>query len=131
MRMRPPSLPLPETDDEFAIVTDAWFGMPLHVGVLSISTQFGRYEIAEDYDVFGTPHDYDKSQRLWDRVFGPLDCGGVARTSYGSFKLGGHRHVRRLDRWVKNRATGVSYTRKPFKRLAVAIRAQREQSDSR
>lgn len=123
-------LPLPETDAEFAIVTERYFGVPLHIKCLDN----GYYEIAEDYNLFGSYSDYYTPKDLWNWIFGRLNYGGVSRSSYGQFEPRGHRHAKRLRRWVLNRQKGGScanYVRKPFQRLAAQIGVQREQRDSR
>ena len=122
--IKPNKLPKPITDAEFEIITELYFGKALHV---RFSVQYPKYEIVEDYNSYHgkgysysecSCEGYDHSSNLWNRVFGELYCGGIARASYGQFHIKGFRHKKRLEQWIKNRGSGANYIRKPFQRLA-------------
>jgi hypothetical protein len=121
-------MPLPETDAELEVLTYAYFGKALHLSVLS---HYGRYEVKEDYNSYHgkgwkfsecNTDGYDYSGRFWCTVIGEVTCGGIARASYGAYKLQGWRQRKRIHRWIRNRKTGINYLRKPFLRLAEKTR---------
>ncbi len=134
-------MPQPANDAEFAILSEWYFGMPLSVRDLRV----GYYKIEQSYNSYhgkGFAYHscslggYDHSRALMNFVFGILGTGGTAEVAYGSTMPHGHRHAKRLQRWVRDRtaigrgAKG-SPPSKPFKRLAGRIlRARREQTEA-
>ena len=121
-------MPLPSNDAELAIVSEWYFGMPLHLSKLSAYGDYASYEVMELYDAYhgdgwnfskGCTRGYDYSRAFWGRVVGDLYCGGIAAHSYGQVKVAGWRHKKRLQRWIKDRlGKGVSAPRNQFIRLA-------------
>lgn len=123
------ALPRPRNTAELEALTLWYFGKALHIGRLYVGGNSVSYDIAEAYnDYHGkgwlfAQHDtkgYDYSARFWRRVFGVLNCGGIARNSYGQSTIeGGHRERLRLkqlrDSWARKDAGRV---RKSLARLA-------------
>lgn len=118
--------PLPRTDEDFAILTEVFFGVPLSLEDLWVSGDSGRAKIAERYDSFATVdghftsyciHGYDRLSWLWQTVTGPMGCSR-SLTSTG-IKIVSHRQRKRLTSWIKSRrGDGLSGPTKPFVRLA-------------
>jgi hypothetical protein len=134
-------VPRPQSDAEFAILTDWYFGRPLHLRTLTCYGNACTYEIEEEYNSYhgagwefseGSICGYDHSRVFLQAVFGRLVCGGTARASYGQAKTHGHRHVRRLRRWICDRRRGTTdnSVRPAFLRLAEQTRARREHADA-
>lgn len=121
------SWPVPRNSAELALLTTWYFGAPLSLRQLQVWNNGGRrggfYEVEEDYSSYhgkGFAFDgyscegYDSSRRFWNKVFGELGTGGVARASYGDFKIDGHRQYQRLKHWDR-----ISTPRPVFERLAL------------
>lgn len=132
-------MPLPETDAELEVITQQYFGKPLHLRDLTCS---GSYRVKEPYNDYhgkewsfsqGSIKGYDHSRKFWDYVCGKLHCGGISFYSYGQFLFSerGYRHQKRICKWVSNRKMQANYLRTPFKRLAGSLGCQREQNNSR
>lgn len=120
--------PKPVSDDELAILSNWYFGKPLHVD-FDFYTESGSYKVIEKYNdyhgkgyEFGECciHGYHHSRAFWNFVFGVLYCGGIASSSYGQFRANSERDKKRLMRWKDSRKanTGSGRIRKPFARLA-------------
>ena len=117
-------IPLPQCDEELELLTQWYFGKPLHLKTMSENC----YEILEDYNSYhgdgfqfseSCTRGYDHSADFWAVVFGPLYCGGIGRASYGQFKANGWRQKRRISKWLKRRSERRSSTpRRAFVRLA-------------
>lgn len=121
-------MPLPHSDSELAILSEAYFGIPLRMKAIWRYGDTAQYEVEQDYNAYhGTGFKYgkycltgyDHSRVFWRTVFGPLYCGGIARASYGQARITGHRNVERIDRWISDRRlTQGSPPRAAFVRLA-------------
>ena len=112
--------PLPQSDAEFAILSEIVFGKQLSVGKLWLrGDDYGQIEIAEKYDSFA-PHggrSYKVIETFMRTVAGPMSCS--ASLTWTDFRRYGHRHWRRLERWSESRRTNDSRTVRPaFVRLA-------------
>ena len=88
--MKPLAFPKPESDAELEIVSELYFGVPLHLARLEIHRgahggTSGSYEVQEDFDSYGYDQKpdsidcYDYSDEFWAWVVGDLFCGGTAR----------------------------------------------------
>lgn len=110
-------IPKPASDAELEIASNYYFGTPLHLERLML----GAYTVAEDfgsYDPFSG--NYDAHEVFWAWACGPLTCGGTAGKSYGQFRYG-HRHGRRLERWIlSRRRDGSSSVRPAFAKVSRA-----------
>ena len=127
------NMPLPETDQELEIISELYFGAPLHLYELRAYEQSGNYQVNELYNSYhgeGFEYStnctigYDHSAMFWRTVCGELTCGGIGSRSYGQFTINNRRHYKRLERWIRNRKNGISYVRKPFERLARKLKAR-------
>lgn len=110
----------PDSDESFAAYTERLIGMRLSVSKLSIYGSGGSYEIAEPFDdtraamrkawLRRNPRftvgnaDMDMNRLVMKGAFGELSCGGIAGHAYGQARVSGHRHRRRLERWVARRS---------------------------
>lgn len=117
-------MPLPCNDAELEVISEIYFGRPLHIRAL----RTWWYEVDEDYNSYHgkgflfsqhSTEGYDHSRLFWNTVFGRLGTGGIARASYGSFEPHGHRHTIRLRNWMEHRRKKeTGRLRAPFVRLA-------------
>lgn len=122
--------PLPKCDEELALLTTWYFGVPLHVQ-LHLWDGGGSYEVKETYNSYhgngfayssSSSDGYDSSRDFWAAVFGRLTCGGIAGSSYGQFKVVGYRHAARLRQWMKYRISNRGNSpRRCFVRLAADV----------
>lgn len=132
----PPSLkglPKPCSDAELEIVSEFYFGTPLHLRSLVAYKHSGNYEVEEDYSSYNTfgPNGYDDHSRFWGWAIGRVYCGGTARASYGQFRCG-HRQGRRLKRWILSRRTGDSSSVRPaFAKVSQVINGPGENTPNR
>jgi len=134
-------IPKPSSDAELEILSELYFGAPLHLRSLSAYESSASYEVSELYDSYhgsgwqfgkGDIRGYDHSAKFWRHVVGELSCGGIAGRSYGQTHVQSHRDYMRLKIWVDSRRRKDSgRIRKPFSRLADHLRDRREKSDSR
>jgi len=137
-------IPKPRSDAELEILSELYFGVPLHLSSLGAYGSKASYKVAELYDSYhgkgfeqNTDGEhrtggYDHSKYFWEYVCGKLYCGGVAGCSYGQTHLKSYRDMRRLQEWVDSRRRNDSgRIRKPFARLALRLREEREQANSR
>jgi hypothetical protein len=122
--LKPEDLPKPETDAELEIISEIYFGKALHLRKLS---NYCSYEVEEDYNSYhGEGYEfsecnckgYDHSAIFWRHILGQLYCGGIARASYGQYKIKGYRNKKRIDKWIANRRNNTNYIRPQFARLA-------------
>ncbi len=122
-------MPLPANALELEVITEWYFGMPLHLSKLYVYEGGGaQYEVRELYNEYhgdGFLHSshctngYGYSERFWKRVIGVLYCGGIGGHSYGQTKAQGHRNIKRLASLAKYlKVNGACKLRKPFERLA-------------
>ena len=103
-------LPLPQSDAELEILTEYYFGTPLHLEKLTVRS-YRVKEIFDDYDLF--KGNYDAHGVFWDWALVKLTCGGTAAQSYGQFDCRGYRHRRRLERWICSRRQKDSRSVRP------------------
>lgn len=114
--------PLPQSDSEFAILSEIVWGRPLTLKRLHIwnDNNWGQFEIAEKYESFalcGQRASYDVIDWFRRTICGPMHCS--ASLTYTDFKRYGHRHWARLVRWSESRSRNDSRTVRPaFVRLA-------------
>ena len=110
-------MPLPQSDAEFAILSEIFFGKPLRLRKMWLREDgYGQAEIAEKYDTFGDGC-YDKLAWFLRSVFGPMQT--AQSLTWTDFKRYKHRHWRRLERWQESRRRGDSSSVRPsFVRLA-------------
>ena len=130
------TFPKPANDAELAIVSKIFFGVPLSFESLSDRS----YKVRELYTSYHNEgfafssyslEGYDRSAAFWKWVCGPLSCGGIASTNYGSFTPITHRDKARLSRWQVSRRTEKGRTPRPmFVRLAAQCR-ERKNSEIR
>lgn len=118
-------IPRPQNDAELEIVSEWYFGIPLHFRSLHVWGSGGRYEVEEDFDSiprFGRSG-YDEHHLFWNWVTGPMEgVRGTARACYGGFKITSYRQQKRLEGWVSSRRKkDGSSVRRPFVRLAERI----------
>jgi len=110
-------MPLPQSDAEFAILTEIFFGKPLTLSRFWLRDGYGQAQIAEKYDSFGDPSCYSKLDWFMRTVFGPMHTS--SSLTYTDFKRYKHRHWRRLERWQESRRRRDSSSVRPaFVRLA-------------
>jgi len=111
--------PLPQSDAEFAILSEIVFGQPLSLGKFFLWDSAGQMQIAEKYDSFAPKNDghYTIIGMFLRTVAGPMNCS--MSLTYTDFKRYDHRHWLRLERWQKSRRNNDSRTVRPaFVRLA-------------
>lgn len=123
--------PLPRNDEEFALLTLWYFGARLSLSRFSFYGSGASYEVAEKYNDYhgkGFAYGeccikgYDSSAEFLRQVFGGLNCGGIASSSYGQTTVIGHRNKQRLKAWeISRRGKGGSAARPVFVRLAADI----------
>ena len=130
---------LPQNDAELAVLSEYVFGIPVHLKLLSTYS----YEVLESHNTYYdskfsmTAHQssYEVDHVFWATVIGKLTCGGIAHVSYGQFDYKGHRHKKRILRWIDSRhnkrGNKATVLRPAFVRLAAQCRERREQRDSR
>lgn len=113
----PFKMPLPQSDAEFAILSEVFFGKALSLDKLWLREDgYGQANIAEKYDSFGDGC-YDKLSWFMRSVFGPIQTS--QSLTWTDFKRYKHRHWRRLERWQESRRRGDSSSVRPaFVRLA-------------
>lgn len=97
-------VPIPETRQEFFDMTKNMFGVGL-----GVTGNAWNYEIDGDQSIYARLpipalwdvkySQYDGLKVFLEFTFGPLSCGGVAGTHYGSFHQKGYRHKRRLQKF--------------------------------
>ena len=110
-------MPLPQSDAEFAILAEIFFGKPLTLSKMWLNENgYGQAQIAEKYETFGDGC-YDKLSWFLRSVFGPMQT--ASSLTWTDFKRYNHRHWRRLERWQESRRGGDSSSVRPaFVRLA-------------
>lgn len=118
-------MPKPGTDAELEILSEWYFGLALHFKKLwgfSMSVQESWDEMSGGS---GAIDDYNSSDAFWKHVMGgPLSCGGIAGSCYGSYNVNGYRNKKRLADWVSSRRRGDSSSVRPaFVRLAEQLRS--------
>lgn len=111
--------PLPQSDAEFAILSEIVFGKQLSLKKLWLWESTGRFSIAEPYDSYAPRGDglYGIIEIFRTTIGRAMDCSA----SLGSmgFKRYGHRHWRRFERWSESRRRNDSRSVRPaFVRLA-------------
>lgn len=125
-------MPLPQSVEELEILTEWYFGKPLHFRFLRV----GYYKVEESYNSYHGPgfafdfsctKGYDHSRDFWNQVCGPLSCGGIAVRSYGQFNCRSYRGKKRIEKFWVNSGKGSSSIRPQFARLAARLREQKEQ----
>jgi len=134
-------IPKPSNDAELEVLSELYFGVPLHLAEFRARLKSASYRVKEKYDSYhGTGFlyskqscgGYDHSACFWSHVIGRLSCGGIAGHSYGQVTLKSHRAGRRLSRWydswLRNESGRLG---KQFDRLARTLGSEREQGDSR
>jgi hypothetical protein len=118
--------PLPQSDAEFAILSEIFFGKALSLSKLWLYGTGGQVEFAQGYKEYATAdghfssysiEGYDRLSFFMQTVFGSISC---CRTlGYQDLKRIGHRHWRRLQRWEQSRRDKDSSSVRPaFVRLA-------------
>lgn len=118
--------PLPQSDAEFAILSEIVFGKALGIGKLWLFDDMGQVEIAERYDDFAkvdghftsySLEGYDRLSTFMQTVFGSIAC--CRSLTYQDFRRRSHRQWRRMEAWERSRRRNDSRTVRPaFVRLA-------------
>lgn len=111
---------LPDSDEAFAAYTMRLIGIPLSVGELRVCGDSIAYRIAQPFDekmrcVMRAAYsryykdgrlgntDYEMNSLVMRGAFGNLSCGGIAAHAYGQTRVYGHRHRRRIEKWIARR----------------------------
>jgi hypothetical protein len=130
------AMPKPKNPAELEVLSQWYFGAPLHLGGLRVSDEigtdgayYGQYEVGELYNdyhgddwLFGKNciKGYDYSRDFWRHVVGELYCGGIAASSYGQVRVREHRDQKRLKEFAGYlRRNESGRLRKAFERLAL------------